>query len=118
MLRPTRLTAAHGPITSTRHSRPRSATSASSATLSSEFAAGSSDTVTLVSDVDTRSMDKPCCLNTANASARKPTECHIPTVSIEMSVMFFLIVTAFTCAATSPPCVVMTVPSSFGVCVA
>ena len=67
MLRPTRLTAAHGPITSTRHSLPRSAISASSADLSSEFAAGSSDTVTLVSDVDTRSTDKPCCLNTANA---------------------------------------------------
>jgi hypothetical protein len=42
----------------------------------------------------------------------------MPTVSIETSVMFFLMVTALTCAAISPPCAVITVPSSFGVWVA
>ena len=36
---------------------------------SSAFAAGSSDTVTLVSEVETRSIDSPWSLNTANASA-------------------------------------------------
>ena len=62
MLRPTRLTAAHGPMTSTRHSFARSASSASSARASSALAAGSSETVTLVSDVETRSTDRPCSL--------------------------------------------------------
>ena len=118
MLRPTRLTAAQGPITSTRHSRDSEVTSASSATASSVFAAGSSETVTLVSEVDTRSTDSPCSLITANASARKPTWCHIPSVSIEISVMPFLLQTALTRAPPSPPVAVMTVPSMSGVGVA
>ena len=37
------------------------------------LAVGSSDTVTLVSEVETRSTDMPCCLKIWNASARKPT---------------------------------------------
>ena len=105
-------------MTSTRHSRDSEVTSASSARASSEFAAGSSDTVTVVSDVETRSTDSPCSLNTANASARNPTWCHIPSVSIEMSVMPFLLHTALTRAPPSPPVAVMTVPASSGRCVA
>ena len=50
---------------------------------SSALAAGSSDTVTLVSEVETRSTDSPWSLNTAKASARKPTWCHMPSVSID-----------------------------------
>ena len=117
MLRPTRLTEAHGPITCTRHRRDRSPTSPASRVLSSELAAGSSDTVTLVSEVDTRSTDMPCCLNTWKASARNPTWCHMPGLSSEMSVMPFLLHTAFTCA---PPSLaaLSTVPSRSGAWVA
>src|SRR5204862_6836643 len=104
------LTEAHGPITCTRHSRDRSATRATSRELLMELPAGSNDTVTLVSEVDTRSTDMPCCLNTWKASARNPTWCHMPGLSSEMSVMPFLLHTAFTCA---PPSLsaLSTVPS-------
>ncbi len=118
MLRPTRLTAEHGPMTSTRHSFASDVTSASRVRASSVLAAGSSDTVTVVSDVDTRSTDRPCSLNTAKASPRKPTWCHIPSVSIEMSVMPFLVHTALTRAPPSPPVAVTTVPARSGCCVA
>src|SRR3954462_12110526 len=103
MLRPTRLTEAQGPITCTRHSRDRSVTSALSKVLSNELAAGSSDTVTLVSEVETRSTDMPCCLKTWKASARKPTWCHMPGLSSETSVMPFFVQTALTWAPPSPP---------------
>ena len=99
MLRPTRLTEAHGPITCTRHRRERSATRSATRVLSSVLAAGSSDTVTLVSEVDTRSTDMPCSLKIWKASARKPTWCHMPGLSSDTSVMPFLVHTAFTCAA-------------------
>ncbi len=118
MLRPTRLTAAQGPITSTRHRRDSAVTNASTVRLSSAFAAGSRDTVTLVSEVDTRSTDSPCSLNTAKASARKPTWCHMPSVSIATSVMPFLMQTALTRAPPSPPVAVITVPCTSGIWVA
>src|SRR5262250_2742315 len=98
MLRPTRLTEAHGPITCTRHRAERSVTSSATRALLSELAAGSSETVTLVSEVDTRSTDMPCCLNTWKASARNPTWCHMPGLSRETRVRPFLVHTAFTCA--------------------
>ena len=50
---------AHGPITCTRHRRDRSPTRALSSAASRVLAAGSSDTVTLVSEVETRSTDRP-----------------------------------------------------------
>ncbi|MFO1408771.1 MAG: hypothetical protein U1F06_00095 [Steroidobacteraceae bacterium] len=118
MLRPTRLTDAHGPITCVRHSCPSSAVSRSSAAPSSVLACGSSDTVTLVSEVDTWSTERPWRLNTWKASARNPTSCHMPGLSSETSVMPFLMHTALTCAAPSVPPALMCVPSSLGVCVA
>ena len=114
ILRPTRLTAEHGPITSTRHSFDSEVTSDSSERASSALAAGSSDTVTLVSEVETRSTDTPCSLKTEKASPRKPTWCHMPSVSIESSVMPFLLQTALTRAPPFPPVAVMTVPSRSG----
>ena len=82
--------------------------------LSSVLAAGSSDTVTLVSEVETRSTDMPCSLKTWKASARKPTWCHMPGLSREIRVMPFLVHTALTCAAPSNPSAVRTVPSISG----
>ncbi len=108
MLRPTRLTAAQGPMISTRHSSDSSASSAARRAASSVLAPGSSDTVTFVSEVDTRSTDMPWSLKTAKASARKPTWCHMPGLSIETSVMPFLRQTAFTCAAPSPGAALIT----------
>src|SRR5689334_7701081 len=99
MLRPTSETEAHGPMTYTRHCRDRSEMRSPSSVRSSELAAGSNDTVTLVSEVDTRSTDMPCSLNIWNTSARKPTWCHMPGLSSEISVMPFLVQTALTCAA-------------------
>jgi hypothetical protein len=82
------------------------------------LACGSSDTVTLVSELDTRSTDSPCDLNTWNASARKPTSCHMPGLSIDTSVMFFFTQTAFTLAEESAVAAVMCVPSRSGTWVA
>ena len=82
------------------------------------LACGSSDTVTLVSEVDTRSIDMPCCLKIWNASARKPTSCHMPGLSIDTSVMPFFTQTAFTLADESAVVAVMCVPSRSGTCVA
>ena len=48
---------------------------------------GSSDTVTLVSDEPIRSTDRPWRLKRSNTSARKPTCCHMPMVSIDTSTM-------------------------------
>ena len=73
--------------------------------------------MTFVSDVDTRSTDMPCSLNTANTSARKPTWCHMPGLSSEMSVMPLRLHTAFTCAV-APDSPVISEPSRSGVCVA
>src|SRR5215831_2669402 len=118
MLRPTRLTEAHGPMTWTRQSLAKSVTRSDTQVLSSVFAAGSSDTVTLVSEVDTRSTDMPCCLKTWKASARKPTWCHMPGLSNETRVRPFLVQTAFTCAVPSLPSAESTVPSRSGTWVA
>ena len=82
------------------------------------LACGSSDTVTLVSEVETRSTDSPCALITWNASARNPTSCHMPGLSSETSVMFFFTQTAFTLAELSCGVALMCVPSRSGVCVA
>ena len=60
------------------------------------LAVGSRETVTLVSEVETRSIESPCLLKHAKASARKPTCCHIPMESIRTSVMPRLADTDFT----------------------
>src|SRR3974390_2447298 len=115
---PNKLKEAHGPSPSTLHSSLKAEDNRSSAAPSRLLAVGSKETVTLVSDVETRSTDIPCCLNTWNASAKKPTWCHIPGLSIETNVMPFLIAIALTCAALSPTLADTTVPSSCGACVA
>ena len=79
---------------------------------------GSKDTVTLVSEVDTRSTDSPSCLKIWKASARKPTWCHIPGLSMETSVMPFLMAIALTCAALSATFADTMVPSRPGAWVA
>ncbi len=73
MLWPNRLSDAQGPKISTRHNSPSAALSRARAAGSSVLAVGSKDTVTLVSEVEMRSTDMPCCLNTWKASARNPT---------------------------------------------
>ena len=118
MLRPTRLTDAQGPISCTRQSWPRSRCSAASDPASSVLACGSSVTVTLVSDVETRSTDMPWSLKTWNASARKPTWCHMPGLSSDTSVTPFFTQTAFTCAESLTGTAVSSVPSSSGAWVA
>ena len=118
MLRPTRLTEAQGPMTLVRQSGARSRCSASSTSAPSALACGSSETVTLVSLVETRSTDNPWRLKTANASARKPTWCHMPGLSIATSVTPFLTQTALTCAASPAGVSLMCVPSSCGAWVA
>ncbi len=101
-----------------RHSSERSAVSRSIAAASMLLACGSSDTVTLVSDVETRSIDMPCSLKIWNASARKPTSCHMPGLSSDTSVMPFLTHTALTLADESAVVAAMCVPSRSGTCVA
>ncbi|MBV6417674.1 MAG: hypothetical protein CMLOHMNK_02404 [Steroidobacteraceae bacterium] len=113
MLRPTRLTEAQGPITCTRHRSDRASVSEARMSGSSVFAAGSSETVTFVSDVETRSIERPWSLKTWNASARNPTWCHMPGLSSDTSVMPFLTHTALTCASL-PPCALTTVPTRSG----
>src|ERR1700716_3617243 len=115
---PSRLNEAQGPNISTRHKAHKAAVRFASAEPSKVLAVGSSDTVTLVSDVDTRSIDNPCCLKTWKASARKPTWCHIPGLSIETKVIPFLMAIALTCAALSATLADTTVPSRPGACVA
>ena len=87
MPRPTSVIAAHGAITFTRHTSARSAHSASSTLVVTRFSLGSSDTVTLVSDEPIRSTDRPWRLKRSNTSARKPTCCHMPMLSIDTSTM-------------------------------
>ena len=82
------------------------------------FAVGSRDTVTFVSEVEIKSTDMPWSLKIWNASARKPTWCHIPGLSIETSVMPFLMAMAFTWAALPATSALITVPSKPGACVA
>ncbi len=114
MLRPSSDSDAQGPMTRTRHSFDRSPTSSSIVSASRVLACGSSDTVTLVSEVETRSTDRPWSLNTRKASARKPTWCHMPGLSIETSVMPRLSATALTWAPLSAGCALMTVPGWSG----
>ncbi len=118
MFRPSSDSEAQGPIRRTLHRPDRSLTSACSTDSSSELACGSSVTVTLVSEVDTRSTDRPWSLNTWNASARKPTWCHMPGLSIDTSVMPLRIAMALTCAPLSAGWALITVPASSGLCVA
>ena len=87
MPRPTRVTALQGVITFTRHTSARSAHSASRTFELTRLSEGSSDTVTLASDEPIRSMDRPRRLKRSNTSARKPTCCHMPMVSMETSTM-------------------------------
>jgi len=68
------------------------------------------DTVTLVSDVDIRSIETPLSANTANAFARKPTSCHMPTVVIEINVSPFRMQIPLTCGSSSSVTEEMTVP--------
>ncbi len=84
---------------------------------SSTLASASRETVTFVSDVDTRSIESPQRPNTWNALARKPTSCHIPTVSMETSTMLFLQEIALSCAGPSAAPRRMTVPSTCGIAV-
>ena len=87
MPRPTSVIAAHGAITLTRQTSARSADSASSTLVVTRFSLGSSDTVTLVSDEPIRSTDRPWRLKRSKMSARKPTCCHMPMLSIDTSTM-------------------------------
>ena len=83
MPRPTSVIAAHGAITLTRQTSARSALSASSTLVLTRFSLGSSETVTLVSDEPIKSTDRPWRLKRSKMSARKPTCCHMPMLSID-----------------------------------
>ena len=114
MPRPTSVTAAHGPITFTRQTCSRSAQSADSTSVDTRFSLGSSDTVTFVSAEPIRSTESPCRLNAANTSARKPTCCHMPTDSIDTSVMPVRALIALTLGAPPAANGPISVPSSAG----
>src|SRR5690606_2134630 len=111
-------TDAHGPISSARHSSDSDAISRCSTAALIVLACGSSDTVMLVSEVDTRSTDRTCALKIWKTSARKPTSCHMPGLSIETSVMPRFTHTAFTLAEVSAGEPEMRVPAQSGTCVA
>ncbi len=70
--------------------------------------------MTLVSEVETESIDRPCRAKTVKASARKPTSCHMPTVSIEISVMPLREEIALTCGPPAAPTAEITVPGASG----
>ena len=72
------------------------------------------ETVTLVSDVEIRSTETPFSAKAANALARKPTSCHIPTVVIEISVRPLRIQMPLTCGSVSSVTEEMTVPAIVG----
>ena len=72
------------------------------------------ETVTLVSDVDTKSTDTPFSANAWKAFARKPTSCHIPTVVIETRVMPLRMQIPLTCGSISSVTDEMTVPAISG----
>ena len=55
--------------------------------------------MTLDSEVDTRSTDRPWRLKIAKASARNPGVCHMATLSMLISVMFSRLTTPLTCAS-------------------
>ena len=59
MFCPSMLNEAHGPMISARHNALKLSVKRSSVPLSKVLAAGSKDTVTLVSEVDTRSTESP-----------------------------------------------------------
>ena len=114
ILRPTRLTAEQLEITRTRQSFSRSSTRDSSTSSDNIPSEVSMDTVTFVSDVETRSTDTPLSLNAAKALARKPTSCHMPTPSIEISVSPLRIQIPLTCGSTSSVTDEITVPAMSG----
>jgi len=110
------LTAAREANHCNRHSCDSSPTKASTAARVSVLAAGSSDTVTLVSEVETSpptSRDSEYLEGIGEKANRVP----LPTVSIDTNENTFLYPDALTCAPPSPPCAVMTVPCNSGVCV-
>ena len=75
---------------------------------------GSRVTVTLLSDVDTRSTDSPRSEKQRKASARNPTSCHMPSVSMDTSVMRLRPEMALTRGASLPARDVTRVPGSSG----
>ena len=87
MPRPTSVIAAQGAITFTRHTCARSAASAWSTLPVTRLSLGSSETVTLVSDEPIRSTDRPWRRKRSKMSARKPTCCHMPMLSMDTSTM-------------------------------
>ncbi len=96
MPRPTRVMAAQGAITLTRQTSARSAESDASTSVVTRFSDGSSDTVTLVSAEPIMSTDSPWRLKRSKMSARKPTCCHMPMLSIDTSTMPLRRLIAFT----------------------
>ena len=70
--------------------------------------------MTLVSEVETESIDTPCSAKISKALARKPTSCHMPTVSMEIRVMPLRDEIAFTCGPVTGPKAETTVPGMSG----
>ena len=101
-------------MSSARQIRLSSSSKRTRVSASRRFPSSSSETVTFVSDVETRSIDSPQRSKAANAFARKPTSCHMPTVSIDTSTMLFLQEMAFSCTGPSGAPPWMTVPSMSG----
>ncbi len=86
IFRPTRLTAAQFRMTVTRQYGSRSVISACSVFSDNMPSPVSIETVTFVSEVDTRSTDTPWFLKHANTSARNPTSCHMSTPPMDTRV--------------------------------
>ncbi len=114
MPRPTREMAAVGSITRGSQSCPRSRSRLRRSAGSRTLASGSSETVTLVSEVEMASTEIPWRAKQAKTSARKPTACHIPTVSREISVMPLRVEIALTSGSVPGPDAEITVPGASG----
>src|SRR5690606_36405644 len=81
---------------------------------SATLAAVSTDTVTLLSDVEMRSTDMPCSRKQSKASARNPTSCHISIDSMESKVMPLRCDTAFRRGMSSSDALETTLPCHSG----
>ena len=114
ILRPTRLMAVHAGMTWTFPSCDKSLTSDVRAASCKILVLGSTETVTLVSDVEMRSIEIACVLKMLNKSAKNPISCHIPKFSTEKSVTLDLLEMDFTQAYVVSISPSIRVPPSLG----
>ena len=112
--RPTRVIAAHGAITLTRHTEAKSPHNNCSVSALIKLLLGSKEIVTLVSELPIKSILKPWRLKAAKTSAKKPTCCHIPSDSMLTKVRPVRTETALTLALCAKSRAPIAVPEKCG----